>query len=61
MAKQGIFDTSSRKIVGVLDEIDTSIVEVNGQRISLPDALEAYKGCEITVTVGETSETLPQE
>lgn len=57
MAKHGVFDTSSRKIVGFLDENDSGIVNVNGADIRLEDALDAYKGNEITITVGETSDS----
>lgn len=61
-SKQGIFDTTSRKIVGVLNLDDGDVVvEVNGTQVTLDEVLQDYNGCDITITVGDNSSGLTQE
>lgn len=61
MAKQGVFDTASRKVVGILDEVSSSVISVNGESVRIDDILEPYKGCDITITVGQVSEIFTEE
>lgn len=60
-SKYGIFDSNSRKIVGVLNLDDGAIIEINGKSVTLEEVLADYNGCDVTITVVDNASGLTQE